>query len=373
MEASRLSYGLRVQELSERAAFMALEAEWDALAERSGRDEPFYRHAFIRIWLDNFAPRSRLRILTARDGQGRLRAALPLMEERVLLYGVPVRQLSSTSDPHSCRFDLLADDGRAAGEAFFEHLRADRGWDVLRIRDVPGGGDAWHLHRAAREAGLPVGAWESLRSPYVPLPGTREALLARLHAKLKANLRRRRKKLEGYGRVALERAGGGLDLEARLEQGYALEQSGWKGRRGTAISQDPATRGFYSELAREAACRGELALYLLSAGGRPVAFQYGLEHGGRYFLLKPGYDERLKECSPGQLLMDEVLADCIARGLTELDFLGEDMAWKRDWTELVRVHTWLYVFRDSAIGRGLCAAKFRWLPTAREAMARWRR
>ncbi|MFY0523453.1 GNAT family N-acetyltransferase [Archangium gephyra] len=194
-----------------------------------------------------------------------------------------------------------------------------------------------------------------------------------LQSKFKANCRRRRRKLEEKGRVTVERVEGGLDLEAKLEEGFALEASGWKGRRGTAMAQDARTRGFYSELARSAGYAGRLALYYMRLDGRAVAFQYALEYGGRYFLLKPGYDETLGDCSPGQLLMEDVLRDCMSRGLREFDFLGPDMVWKRDWTDKVRRHTWLYVFNDTALGRAMCAAKFRWAPVAREVVAKWKR
>jgi CelD/BcsL family acetyltransferase involved in cellulose biosynthesis len=312
-------------------------------------------------------------VLTLRDGDGRLCAALPLMAERTTLHGVPVRQLSATANPHSCRFDVIAREPEAAAAAFLAHLRAERSWDVLRLTDVPEGGAGWALLSGAKAAGLPTGTWESLQSPYVPLPASREAYLGSLQSKFKANCRRRRRKLEEKGEVTVERVEGGLDLERKLEEGFLLEQSGWKGERGTAMAQEASTRGFYTELAREAAYAGRLSLYYLRVAGRAVAFQYGLTHAGRYFLLKPGYDEGLKECSPGQLLMEEVLGDCIARGLREFDFLGPDMVWKRDWTDKVRRHTWLYVFADSAFGRALCAAKFRWLPAAKERLAQWRR
>jgi hypothetical protein len=49
------------------------------------------------------------------------------------------------------------------------------------------------------------------------------------------------------------------------------------------------------------------------------------------------------------------------------------MAWKRDWTDKVRPHDWLFVFRKNPLGRALATAKFALLPAARRAMARWRR
>ena len=370
LQATRAEESSPVVEVTTAADFAALEREWDALVARTD-DQLFFRHAFIRIWIDNFAPRARLRVLTLREG-GRLTAALPLIEERTHVYGAPVLQLSAAANTHSCRFDLLAEDPSRAGPILMAYLARDPSWDVLRLTDVPEGGRGWAMFQAAEAAGLPVGSWESLQSPYVPLPSTWQELEARLHSKFKANLRRRRKKLEEKGKVSFERIDGGLELARALEEGFQLEQSGWKGERGTAIAQDAQTRGFYTELARNASYRGQLALYFLRVDGRPVAFHFGLVDGQRYLLLKPGYDEALRECSPGQLLVERVLEDCIGRGLTEFDFLGPDMVWKRDWTDRRRVHTWLYVFRDSAFGRGLRAAKFRWVPLAKEAVARWK-
>jgi CelD/BcsL family acetyltransferase involved in cellulose biosynthesis len=372
MEARQLTPAPGIVEVTDRATFMELESEWNALVGATA-DEPFYRHEFLRVWMDNFAAEQRQRVLTLRDGEGRLTAALPLMAGRASMYGVPVRQLSATANPHSCRFDLVAREPEAAAGTFLSHLRQDPSWDVLLLTDVPEGGAGWKLYEAAKEAGMPVGTWESLRSPYIPLPGSWDEYQKTLQSKFKANCRRRRRKLEEKGLVQVERVEGGLELEARLEEGFALEASGWKGRRGTAMAQDARTRGFYSELAREAGYAGRLALYYLRLDGRAVAFQYALEYGGRYFLLKPGYDESLSDCSPGQLLMEEVLRDCMTRGLREFDFLGPDMVWKRDWTDKVRRHTWLYIFNDTTFGRALCAAKFRWAPAAREVAARWKR
>ena len=290
MEARQLSsapdiaLAPQVQVVTDRAGFMALEAEWNALVARTG-DTLFYRHEFLRVWLDNFAPGAALRVLTLRDGAGDLSAALPLLLERSSLYGAPVRQLVSAANPHSCRFDLIAQDPVQAAELFLAHLREDRSWDLLRLNDVPEQGAGWALHAAADRAGLATGSWESLQSPYFPLPDTSEAFQATLQSKFKANCRRRRKKLEEKGQVRFERYEGGVDLDAKLEEGFALEQSGWKGQRGTAMAQDVRTRGFYTELARESARSGRLTLYFLRLDDRPVAFHFGLTHAGRYLLL----------------------------------------------------------------------------------------
>ena len=144
----------RVNEVQDRAELGRLEREWDSLLDATpARGTVFLRHAFLRIWIDNFAPRARLRVLLARDGEGTLQAVLPLVEQRQRLCGVPVRALVSASNPHSCRFDLVARDGAAASRAFFQHLASDGRWDVLRLGDIPEGGNGWHLQEAFRQIG----------------------------------------------------------------------------------------------------------------------------------------------------------------------------------------------------------------------------
>jgi CelD/BcsL family acetyltransferase involved in cellulose biosynthesis len=356
-----------VAETGSASAFLALEPEWNALVEASGGG-PFSRHECIRVWLHNFAPAAKLVILTARDHAGRLVAALPLLAERGLVCGLPARQLVATANTHSCRFDMLAEDPRAAGRAFLAHLLAKPGWDLLRINDVPEGGNGWQLHRTATELGLPVGTWDSERSPYLSFPASYVELLAGKSPLFRANLRRRRRQLERLGRLSVERVTTESQLEERLAEGFALEQSGWKGKAGTAIAQDKRTRAFYTDLAFAAARHGYLSLFFLRLDGRPIAFHYGLAYRGVYSVPKLAYDESLKHCSPGLVLLEEAVKDGIARGLHGYDFLGAEAEWKNKWSSQVNPSHWLFIFRDTGIGHALRKAKFDWLPAARRAL-----
>ncbi|WP_223760178.1 GNAT family N-acetyltransferase [Myxococcus sp. RHSTA-1-4] len=360
---------IRVSEVRDLAGFHALAREWNDLVARTD-DQVFYRHEYVSCWLRHFAPEARLRILTGRDLEGRLVAVLPLRAAWGRQYGLPARQLLSLTNKHSCRFDLLAEDPKRAGRAFLRHLLKDRSWDMLRLADVPEGGAAFAMLGAASKAGLPCGTWESARSPYLLLPGTVDAW-QRERGKNAKPLRRRRRRLEERGRVTLERVTGGERLAERLAEGFALERSGWKARRGTAIAQSQKRLAFYTDLARVAARAGWLGLYSLRLDRRAIAFQYGLEYGGRYLAMKPGYDESFAEVSPGQLLTEELIQDCIGRGLAELDLLGDEAPFKREWTETVRPHHWLFIYRASLRGRALYQAKFRWVPVARRMVAKW--
>ncbi|HEV8199020.1 MAG TPA: GNAT family N-acetyltransferase [Candidatus Polarisedimenticolia bacterium] len=356
----------------DRPAFIRMEKEWNALVETTS-DQPFYRHEYLRSWMDHFVPDATLKILTGRDHAGTLVAALPLVADRGFLYGLPVRRLVSPTSVHSGRFDLIAADRRSAARSFLRTLADDDTWDMIRITDVPAGGNAWDLYAAALEAGFPAGAWESQRSPFLALPASYDKLEARLSSKFKANLRRRRRRLEERGDVRVECVTGGGGLERRLEDHFALERSGWKGRKGTAAAQSSRTRGFYTGLAHGAARGDYLSLSSLHVAGRAIASQYGLARRGVYSLLMTCYDETWSEYSPGNLLMETVMQRCVAGGLSEFDFLGCDLGWKLDWSPTARAHHWFFIFRDNRLGWMLKKAKFDWIPAAKEGLRRWTR
>lgn len=366
---STTELGIRVDEGSGLDAVSRFEPEWDALARATPQAGPFALGGWTRVWVESFAPRARLRIFRASRG-GRAVAFAPLMEERGHLAKVPVRLWRSPSNEHTLRVEWALDpeDPEAAVRAVWESLR-DKPWEVLLLDDVVEGSVLdTALGAAAEEAGFLVARRDTLESPWLPVPCP-GGLDETLDAKFRANLRRRRRKLAAHGPVVLERVDGGDGLDAALERGLALEAAGWKGKAGTAIASQPRTHAFYTGLARLAGSQGWLSLYTLLAGDRPVAFHYGLTYDGRYYLPKSGYDEELSACSPGQLLIREILGDLGRRGTTEFDFLGPQMRWKRDWTERLRPHLRLHIIRPSLKGRLLHGARFRHGPAAK----RWLR
>ncbi len=357
-----------VEEVRGRAAFEALREEWNALLARGPVDMPFVRHEWISAWLEAFAPHRAPIVLVARDPGGEAAGMAPFLEE----LGRGVVRLLAPANDHSCRFEwALGPDAPGAVAALWAHVRDRLRWDVLLLRDVPRDGPTSALlEPLARADGHLTGRWESMQSPFVLLGGAPAE--ERTRAGFRANLRRRARRLGEMGAVSLERVDAGDGVDGALAAFLALEGSGWKGRRGTAVALDPALIGFYTRVARDAAARGDLAFRALLLDGRAVASHLGLVHRGVYHLPKTAYDERLSAVSPGQLLQREVLAECEALGLSRFDFLGPDMGWKRDWAPAHAPHDWLFVYRPSLAGRAMHALKHRVRPFVKEALP-WRR
>ena len=133
--------------------------------------------------------------------------------------------------------------------------------------------------------------------------------------KRRADLRRRSRRLEEeVGEVECSAHTAAEGLRPLLAEGFAVEASGWKGERGTAISADPAVRGFYEDVAAWAADAGLLSLWFLRAGGRAVAFAFCIRDAEAHYVLKIGFDPAYSRYAPGMLLTRAMLRDAFDEG-----------------------------------------------------------
>ena len=406
LRASGQEAELRVDVVEGRDAFVQLEKAWNEALGKGPRDEPMLRHEWVRAFIENFAPGATLRTFVAKAGK-EIAAAVPLIETQERNADtcfVPMTTWSIPVNDHSQRGGVLL--GRRWQEGLdliWQTLQGQR-WDRLRLRDLPEGAGEWELRRMAEAAGMPCGLWVSLRSPYLRLPeasgfGLRasgqkpeapaqpqkqkqkqkveklptsdarfEQVEAALDGKFRQNLRRRRRRLAEQGEVKYVLLDGKDQkaLDEGLADFFTIEGSGWKGEGGTAIAQRPELVGFYTQIARDAAKRGALALGFLELAGKRIAAHLSIIQAGRHFLLKLGYDESLHEFSPGQQLVSDAIRDACARGLSEFDFLGPCMEWKLDWESKLRAHTWLTIFRATPRGKLVREARFTLWPIAKK-------
>lgn len=123
---------------------------------------------------------------------------------------------------------------------------------------------------------------------------------------LPKSLRRMRSRLEDNGAVSLSVAREPEDVAAALDTFLALESSGWKGRRGTALASSAGDRAFIREAVPAMAANHNCEIAVLRCGENAVAAGLLLRHLGRAYFFKIGSDEALARYSPGTQLMADV-------------------------------------------------------------------
>jgi hypothetical protein len=119
-------------------------------------------------------------------------------------------------------------------------------------------------------------------------------------------LRRRRHQLEKQGIVRVRSARDAADIRDATEAFLALEESGWKGARRTALLCDSSRAAFARTMTRRMAREGKCRIDALTLDERPIAMSIMLRSRDRAFIWKVAYDEAFAAQSPGVQLALEV-------------------------------------------------------------------
>jgi CelD/BcsL family acetyltransferase involved in cellulose biosynthesis len=309
---------------------------WNVLAGSAG--SPFLTAEWLAAWWSAFGG-GRFTCLLLRDDRGSLRAGACC---RRLAGG----RLAATANEHTGDWDVVAADDQAR-RALWRAV-AGLGAGAVDLAAIRSRASLDQAGQELRAAGYSTVEVTGVRSPYLELPRTWDALLASVSRNLRSQLGNRRRALEREGRLRFRTTiGGEEELERDLDAFLRVESSGWKAGSGTAILSDPRTERLYTDFARAAAAAGWLRLHVLELDGVPVAADLNCVFAGGTFLVKTGFDERYRRFSPGLVLRGEVLRTAIQEGSRFYDFLGGPDGYKLRWTTDLRPRTAIKAYRGA--------------------------
>jgi len=312
--------------------------EWDELADRV-HAVPWIRPGWVDAWWRAFGE-GRLEIVVVRRN-GHLAGVGPVAWKK----GAVV----SPTNWHTPEFGLLMEDSEVMSE-LVSALWTSSPRSLHLSFLLPRHAEVAECRAAARARGYRTIERVVLRSPYVRIEGDWEDHMARLDRHMLKEISRCRRRLEETGEVSFEVVDGREDLDRFLEEGFRIENSGWKAKHGTAIVAVPKVRQFYSEVASWAASRGILRLSFLRLDRRPIAFDFNIEEDGVCYVLKGGYDAQFRKFGPGMMLTHEMLKYAFAKHLSRYDFAGGDEPFKMDWTHSYNDRIRLQAFAPSPPG-----------------------
>jgi CelD/BcsL family acetyltransferase involved in cellulose biosynthesis len=291
---------------------------WDSLLAVARLRSPFLSWTWQAHWAVAFAADRRLDVRRVTDADGELVAVLPLYETAPDTF-----ELIGGADV-SDYLDLLA---RAGHE--------DEAWAAL-LQSRAGERERWVLHAVPAASptvrGLPALAGScSLsatvereeRCPVLSLPSSWDAYLAALSGKHRHELTRKIRRFEREvpdGRIVFVHSA--PDVAARLGDFLTLHRAS---RAGKAKFMDERMETFFRAAIPALADGDGVRLWLLEAGGEPIASFICLEWDGTVGLYNSGFAPERAALSPGLVLLSHVIRDAIARRRARFDFLrGEE-------------------------------------------------
>jgi CelD/BcsL family acetyltransferase involved in cellulose biosynthesis len=315
----------------DRAAFDALETEWNDLFERSAPSHQLFQSfKWLWHWCNHYLDAdTELSILTGRVN-GRLVMVWPLVKVRM----AGLTELAWMGDPISQYGDALMDDVSGAEDILrqaWKHLAAYSGADVVKLRKVRKDARLTFLLEELRGD-----ITERLVAPYLDLGSAPN--FAEYEKRYSSGSRRNRKRLfrrlDEQGKITFEEIEGGSRVRDLITTAITLKR-GWLKSRGLlskAFADDRISR-FFSDAAegsvRPCGCR----LAVLSSAGRPAAIEVALRCKERTALHIIVYDLEFEKSGAGVLLLERSLRNAGDSGVKCYDLLAPGDSYKLDWAD----------------------------------------
>ena len=282
-------------------------SQWHALATRAAEPNGYYLPEWELAVNASAQGRVGADALGAWHGPSSLIGLVPVIS-LWRAYRIPLPALVG-ADPYGTLCAPLLDQDRAAEAAAGILQQARRsGAHALIFRATSLDGAAMKAFEDAlgRDGMAPLVLHSHVRACLDATCDADDMLRDALGAKKLKELRRQRNRLAENGTVEFEVARTPADVASAIETFLMLEASGWKGQRGTALSQDAGDAAFVRRATSALATTGQCEIVTLRAGATPVASAIVLRHQDRAFYFKLGVDERFAKYSPGVQLTLEL-------------------------------------------------------------------
>jgi len=317
---------MKIDLITETAAFARLEPEWRALESAPGLLGLFHGYTWQFEWWKALGGARSLRLLVARNG-GRTVGLLPLYEER--REGIKRLALIGSPGGGSDYLEALCvDDGirRALIEA-----AAGLGADLIELEDLLSTSPFLPaVLDHARVTHRFVECVPRFPCPFIPVNRSfreYQETLAR-----RENLRRRAKWFSAQPGFRIVRESSPEATGPFLDRFFRLHAARWREDGGSQAFSDARLVAFHRAVTARLAEEGRLQLWTLWVAGEAVAVAYAFEDRGRSLYYQSGFLPAWGARSAGLVLFAAYVEDAFNRGLQEIDLLRGDEPYKSEWT-----------------------------------------
>ena len=296
------------------AALDSIAAEWRALAARALEPNVFYEPAFALAAAPVFGADAGA--VLVRTAGGRLAGLFPARIDR--WRGGFTSTLVGWTHPYAPLGTPLIDrdEPESVIAAWLDHLGRDPAMPAqLLLPLVPEqGAFAAALDRVLARQGRRAAAFGRHERALLAPGAERARYLERaVSGRKRKKLRRLRRRLEDIAPVTVATATGAADVGVALKDFVVVEASGWKGRAGTAIVNNPAIRDFVQKAVAGLAAEGRARIERLLLNDTTIAAAVTLASGDTAWCWKIAYNEGLARSSPGVQLVCKLTENLLAQ------------------------------------------------------------
>jgi CelD/BcsL family acetyltransferase involved in cellulose biosynthesis len=311
--ASGLGASVEIRPL---ASLSAEIKSWRALAGRALEPNVFLEPAFALAAEPVLGPDVQAGLVWSRSSPPELIGLFPVRTE-TYRYGLPLPVLCSWTHPFAPFGSPLVhrDAAELAISAWLDHIARDASLPALLLMQYVRNDGAFGalLDAVLAVRGCMMQDYDCHRRAFLTADGDRSRYI---HNAIARNQRkefaRQFRRMEDIGPVTVLRTDTPVTIMAGLADFLRLEASGWKGRAGTAVYNDPGLRQFMTSAVRTLAAQGQAAIHRLCVNDKAIAACITLRSGHSAWCWKIAYDEDYARFSPGAQLLVRVTGDLLS-------------------------------------------------------------
>jgi len=313
-----------IEILTDKKALLPLRDQWNDLADRM--ENPLLRHEWIVSAANTFFTDEGIHFFVYRE-RGQIRAIAPMVKigsgfrARLLLIGFlylyePADFLYRDEESLEILMCAIA---RQRYPVIFPR--------IPRVSPILGF-DIWRTRNRFVRAKI-IG---KSNSPFLDISSNWDDCYRSLASKNRIDLSRAYKKAVGAGPIDFEFCHVDRRTNARYFRKFlSVELNSWKARNMSAISSTDGLRSFFEAFTSQAAEGHYLYYAYMKIGDQVIAAQFFAIQYDRLWILKIAHDEKYAYCSPGTLLMREVIRFAFENNLSGVEFLGFSEPWLNKW------------------------------------------
>jgi CelD/BcsL family acetyltransferase involved in cellulose biosynthesis len=333
----------RIELITRQTDFAALEIDWNSLLQRSEANNVFLTWEWLSNWWEVFGAGKELRIpVFYRNSE--LVGLVPLYVRKIrFARALPLREISFLGCGETVRSDYmdiisLPEYRDKCRDALLDHLIRDRSWDIATFKDLS---DSSSLLSPRSKEELKVHEIETEGCHYIRMPDSYDNYLSGLDARMRRNIRNRRRNLNrDFSSVNFRilRKREELDIWMETFKSLHTRRMVTKGLSGK-FSSDNYTR-FHSLISKTFLKDGWLFAADLQLEGKIIACRYGFLYDNKIFDYQTGFDPDYNKNGVMQALLSYIIEYAATKKFREFDFLAGGDDYKRRFANSHRyVHT----------------------------------
>ena len=318
---------------------------------------PYWLKVILSSWKMN---PSLVNVFLLYDGT-KLLSVIPYIIEINRRLGFPLKVISLTSSMVSyhaeivCRYDV-----KQTLDIFLANVT---GWDKINI---PNATDDGPTSSAIRKLVMEK-KWRFFEtpvdnSPFLPLKGNLEDLIASKAKKFRYKYRKRNELLSKADDLQLKWYHQLSDVKDFISAFFEVESNSWKAKSGVEVAESNREGPYYSELLPFLAQNKAMVANVLWKQNQPIAYSLCCHWGDWFGHLKTGFDARFDGLSPGAIVIDGCIEEAFKVNAKEFDFLGtpgkmQPEPHKLHWTKKMRRHVRFEIYSHRPIPKVISLLK----------------